>query len=132
MMLSTGKFKELHTSKESRVKAPLLFTFIPGFRQLLISAGPPGVMELMMVPRSWRPEFSPPTTWKPERNKTTHFTLLYLVKKKTNVQRVKDVLLKLSFVHILNVFFLSVIDNLLLRLNPDKIFQCRSPSEADV
>lgn len=38
---------------------------IPGLREPLTSAGPPGVMELMMVPRSIRPEFSPPTTWNP-------------------------------------------------------------------
>lgn len=35
----------------------------------MTSAGPPGVMELMMVPRSERPEFSPPTTWKPGEEK---------------------------------------------------------------
>lgn len=38
---------------------------VPGLRQPLTSAGPPGVMELTIVPRSARPESSPPTTWKP-------------------------------------------------------------------
>lgn len=38
----------------------------------------------------------------------------------------------MSFVHVLNVFLLSMIDILLFRLNPDKMCQCRSPSEADV
>lgn len=41
---------------------------VPGLRQLLTSAGPPGVMELTMVPRSARPESSPPTTWNPRRH----------------------------------------------------------------
>lgn len=42
---------------------------LPGLRPPLTSAGPPGVMELTMVPRSERPEFSPPTTWKPGEEK---------------------------------------------------------------
>lgn len=41
---------------------------VPGLRLPLTSAGPPGVMELMMVPRSARPESSPPTTWKPRQH----------------------------------------------------------------
>lgn len=44
----------------------------PGLREPLTSAGPPGVMELMMVPRSARPESSPPTTWKPRQHTHTH------------------------------------------------------------
>lgn len=58
-----------------------------------------------------------------QQNHTLHSTVSCY--KKTNIQRVKDVLLKLSFVHILNVFLLSVIDNLLSKPNPDKILQCR-------
>lgn len=42
-------------------------TSLPGFKQPLTSAGPPGVTELTMVPSPVRPEFSPPTTWKPRR-----------------------------------------------------------------
>lgn len=38
---------------------------VPGLREPLTSAGPPGVMELMMVPRFAQLESSPPTTWKP-------------------------------------------------------------------
>lgn len=61
----------------------LLSTFVPGFRQPFRSAGPPGVMELMRVPRSWRPEFSPPTTWKPgEKNRHTfHSTMSHKLQK---------------------------------------------------
>ncbi len=98
------------TTYKKRIKGESttpLHTFIPGFRLPLISAGPPGVMELIIVPRSWRPEISPPTTWKPERNKTTHFTLLCLATKR---QMSKEILLKLSFEHIIKVFLLSVID----------------------
>lgn len=43
---------------------------LPGLRHPLTSAGPPGVMELTMVPRSERPEFSPPTTWNPGGEKS--------------------------------------------------------------
>lgn len=50
---------------------------VPGLREPLTSAGPPGVMELMMVPRSARPESSPPTTWKPRQHKQTFTHILY-------------------------------------------------------
>lgn len=43
---------------------------LPGLRHPLTSAGPPGVTELTMVPRSERPEFSPPTTWNPGGEKS--------------------------------------------------------------
>lgn len=56
---------------------------IPGLRQPLTSAGPPGVMELTMVPRSIRPEFSPPTTWNPgehtRTNKCQHTHTLMII-----------------------------------------------------
>lgn len=50
---------------------------VPGLREPLTSAGPPGVMELMMVPRSERPESSPPTTWKPRQHKQTFTHIVY-------------------------------------------------------
>lgn len=50
---------------------------VPGLREPLTSAGPPGVMELMMVPRSARPESSPPTTWKPRQHKQTFTHIVY-------------------------------------------------------
>lgn len=49
----------------------------PGLREPLTSAGPPGVMELMMVPRSARPESSPPTTWKPRQHTHTFARIVY-------------------------------------------------------
>lgn len=53
------------TFNRARVAKP---SAIPGLRQPFTSAGPPGVTELMMVPRSMRPEFSPPTTWNPREH----------------------------------------------------------------
>lgn len=50
---------------------------VPGLREPLTSAGPPGVMELMMVPRSARPESSPPTTWKPRQHKQISTHIVY-------------------------------------------------------
>lgn len=72
-----------YRKKITLLLSSLLSTFIPGFRQPFRSAGPPGVMELIRAPRSWWPEFSPPTTWKPgEQNKhTLHFTTSYKLQK---------------------------------------------------